>query len=204
MTLYERLEDNLNDKDELTRTLLEFDYMLKLLHSNGYYIRYFDPKKIILYNGKLTNQSFSGLLDSNISEAKIKRNIWQLSKIGLMAYCNSLVDGSYPEIWVQFLYSQIKEEIIKDIGVVPEEIYEYYEEVIFKKNYMYIYDYLLQKKEEAKSNQNAKVYKLTGIYGELKENNDMDKAAFVNILFIPSLLALGYLIGLIIYIFVIK
>lgn len=204
MTLYERLEDNLNDKDELTRTLLEFDYMLKLLHSNGFCIYDFDPKKIILENGKLTFNSFRNVLnDIGISQNSKEINIYQLSKIGLMSYNNIITDGKMNQEHFDFIRNNLEQ--FNQNGFIPEDIYEYYEEIFRRLSITYLNDYLNKKKEELSSNQNTNVMRksLSTAVGRAYAKEDKENA-FVNILFIPSLLALGYIIGLIIYIFVIK
>ncbi len=204
MTLYERLEDNLNDKDELTRTLLEFDYMLKLLHNNGFCIYDFDPKKIILENGKLTFNSFRNVLnDIGISQNSKEINIYQLSKIGLMSYNNIITDGKMNQEHFDFIRNNLEQ--FNQNGFIPEDIYEYYEEIFRRLSITYLNDYLNKKKEELSINQNTIVKKkvLATEVGRALAKEDNENA-FVNILFIPSMIALGYIIGLIIYVFVIK
>ena len=204
MTLYDRLEDNLNNKDELTRTLLEFDYMLKLLHNNGFCIYDFDPKKIILENGKITFNSFKNVInDIGISQNMKEINIYQLSKVGLMSYNNVITGGKMNQEHFDFIRNNLEQ--FNQKGYIPEDVYEYYEEIFRRLEVTYLNDYLNKKKEEQSSNQNTNVMRksLSTEIGRAYAKEDKENA-FVNILFIPSLLALGYLIGLIIYVFVIK
>ena len=204
ITLYDKLIDNLGNYEEITNILISFDHMLELLHNYGLCIYDFNPKKIILYDNKFTYQSFNGLLnDIGVAENMQNVNILQLCKIGLNAYKGSIVDGvmnqekydAFKNNWEDF-YNNLNNNI-------PEDIYEYYEEIFINGNIDYMNNYLKKNMYEGNSNQNAKVKKLIGIYGESKEE-DIDKSAFVSIMFIPSLLALAYLIGLVIYFFVIK
>lgn len=204
MTLFEKLEENLYDKNELTRILLEFDHMLESLHNHGFCIYDFDPKKIILDQGKLTFNSFKYVLnDIGVSQNMKAINIYQLSKIGLMAYNNTLVDGKMNQEHFDFIRNQL--EKFNSQGLIPEDVYEYYEEIFRRLNVCYMNDYLLKKEQDKNSNQNTNVMKksLSTEIGRAYAKED-NEGAFVNILFLPSILTLLYLIGLIIYIFVIK
>lgn len=203
ISFYDKLVDNFNNYEEITNLLISFDHMLELLHNNGLCIYDFNPKKIILYNDKFTFQSFNGLLnDIGVSPNSKEANIWQLSKIGLMAYNNSIVDGSITDDWNKYIQSNLKS--MNEHGNIPEEIYEYYEEVFLNIHYEYMNNYLKNKELEKNGQENSIVMKksLSTAVGRAyaKEENN----AYINILFIPSILTLVYLIGLFIYIFVIK
>ena len=204
MTLYDKLEENLNDKEEITRILLEFDHMLELLHNNGFCIYDFDPKKIILENGRLTLNSFKNVLnDIGIGQNIKEINIYQLSKIGLMSYNNAVVDGRMNQEHFDFIRDNL--ETFNQNGSIPEDIYEYYEELFRRLSVTYLNDYLLKKQQEKNNNQNTNVMRKTLATdigrAYAKEDND---SAFVNILFLPSLITLGYLIGWMIYLFIVK
>jgi len=203
ISFYDKLMDSLGNTDEITNTLISFDYMLKLLHNNGLCIYDFNPKKIILYNDKFTYQSFSGLInDIGVSENMKSLNIYQLSKIGLMAYNNQVVDGKMNQEYFEFLRDNLKD--FNQNGNIPEDIYEYYSEIFERLNITYMNDYLITKQKEQNGNENSIVMKksLSTAVGRAyaKEENE----AYVNILFIPSIIALVYLVGLFIYVFIIK
>ena len=203
MTFYDKLNEVLDDKDELTQVLLEFDHMLELLHNNGFCIFDFDPKKIILDNGKLTFNSFRDVINDIGNYRNIKEiNIYQLSKIGLMSYNNIIVDGRMNQEHFDFIKDKLEE--FNSNGLIPEDIYEYYEEIFRRLNICYMNDYLMKKQEERSSNQNTNVMRKSLATDIGRAYAKEDSNAFVNIMFLPSILALGYLIGLIIYIFVIK
>ena len=203
MTFYDKLNECLDDKDELTRALLEFDHMLELLHNNGFCIYDFDPKKIILDQGKLTFNSFKNVINDIGNYQNIKEiNIFQLSKIGLMAYNNNIVDGKMNQEHFDFIKDKLEQ--FNSNGLIPEDIYEYYEEIFRRLNICYMNDYLIKKQEERSSNQNTNVMRKSLATDIGRAYAKEDNNAFVNIMFLPSILALGYLIGLIIYIFVIK
>ena len=203
MTFYDKLNEVLDDKDELTQVLLEFDHMLELLHNNGFCIFDFDPKKIILDNGKLTFNSFRDVINDIGNYRNIKEiNIFQLSKIGLMSYNNIIVDGRMNQEHFDFIKDKLEE--FNSNGLIPEDIYEYYEEIFRRLNICYMNDYLMKKQEERSSNQNTNVMRKSLATDIGRAYAKEDSNAFVNIMFLPSILALGYLIGLIIYIFVIK
>ena len=203
MTFYDKLNECLDDKDELTRVLLEFDHMLELLHNNGFCVYDFDPKKIMLDNGKLTFNSFGNVINDIGNYQNIKEiNIFQLSKIGLMAYNNNIVDGKMNQEHFDFIKDKL--ESFNNNGLIPEDIYEYYEELFRRLNICYMNDYLMKKQQERNSNQNTNVIRKSLATDIGRAYAKEDNNAFVNIMFLPSILVLGYLIGLIIYVLVIK
>lgn len=203
ISLFDKLSDNLGNYDEITNILISFDHMLELLHNNGLCIYDFNPKKIILYNDKFNIQSFNGLLnDMNEVDNMKTLNIYQLAKIGLMAYNNQIVDGKMNQEYFDFIQTNLQE--FNQNGNIPEEIYEYYEEIFRRLNIIYMNNYLVKKQEELSGNENSLVMKksLSTAVGRAYSKEDND--AFISILFIPSLLTLIYLIGLLIYVLFIK
>ena len=203
MTYYEKLEENLNNKDDLTNILLQFDSMLEYLHNQGFCIYDFDPKKIVLDNGKFTPQSFENVInDIGVYKNMKEINIYQSAKIGLMAYNNNLTDGKMNQEHFDFIRNNLDQFNMK--GKIPEEIFEYYQELFNNLKTVYMNDYLLQKKQAEAGNQNTNVLRksLSTPIGRAYVNND--EKAFVNILFIPALLTFIYLVGLLIYVFIFK
>ena len=89
---------------------------------------------------------------------------------------------------------------------IPEEFYEYYEDLFINGNINYLNDYLENKKQEAGRTTNLRKTLASEAGRALSgfQIEKQDNSAFVNILFIPSILALLYLIGLVIYTFIIK
>ena len=199
ISFYDKLEDNLDDLEELTNLLISFDCMLEYLHNKGMCIYNFNLKKIILYNNKLTLSSFNGLINDIGESDNMKAiNIYQLAKIGLMAYNGQIVDGRMNQEHFDFLRDNLSEFNAK--GNISEEIFEYYGELFERLNVIYLNDYLVKKQKEREGNQNTNVLKKTlsteiGRAYAKEENNN----AFVNVLFIPTIITLIYLIGLIIY-----
>lgn len=201
MTFYDLLEENLNDKEQLSIILLEFDRVLKDLHNRGFFIYDFNPKKIILDNGKLSDYSFRFVYNLGVNYNYKKVNVWQLSKIGIMAFNNYIVDGSLTDEYCNYLIASLKQ--INENGNIPEEIYEYYEEIILNDHFSYMNDYLV-KRQELKGQQNGIVMKKSLSTPPGRAFANVEDAAYVNILLIPTILALVYLVGLMIYIFVLK
>ncbi len=203
ITFYDKLMDNLGNVDEITNLLIGLDHMLEMIHNNGLCIYDFNPKKIILYNDKFTNQSFNGLInDIGIAENMKTLNIYQLAKIGLMAYNNQVVDGRMNQEFFEFIRDHLND--FNQNGNIPEEIYEYYEEIFKRLNISYMNNYLIKKMQEQSGNENSITMRksLSTAVGRAYAKEDSD--AFVNILFIPSIIALVYLICLFIYVFIIK
>jgi len=203
-TLKDILEENINDKEELTQILISFDHMLEMLHNNGLYVYNFDPSKIIMYEGKFLPQSFNQVV-GHIGDDNNRKilDLYQAAKIGLMAYNNRVVDGNMNQEYFDFIKDNLDQ--FNQSGVIPEEIFEYYGELFQRLNVVYLNKYLIEKRQEASANQNANVMRksLSTEIGRAYVGEENNKA-YVDILFIPSILVLLYFICLLIYIFFIK
>lgn len=202
MTLYDLLEmlRMSEDYDELTKVLINLDSCLEYLHNHGYCIYDFNPKKIILENGKLTFNSFKSVInDIGVYQNSKEINIFQNCKIGLTSYNNMPIDANMN----QDHYNFIRENINKLNNNVPEEIFEYYEEVFLNSNLDYLNNYLVKKRQEAVSNQNTNVRRKT-LATDIGRSFVSDESAYVKVLFLPTLITFTYLLSLFLYCFVFK
>ena len=202
MTLYDLLEmlRMSEDYDELTKVLINLDSCLEYLHNHGYCIYDFNPKKIILENGKLTLNSFKSVInDIGVYQNSKEINIFQNCKIGLTSYNNMPIDGNMN----QDHYNFIRENLHKFNNNIPEEIFEYYEEVFLNSNLDYLNNYLVKKRQEAVSNQNTNVRRKT-LATDIGRSFVSDESAYVKVLFIPTLITFTYLLSLFLYCFVFK
>ena len=202
MTLYDLLEmlRMSEEYDELTKVLINLDSCLEYLHNHGYCIYDFNPKKIILENGKLTFNSFKSVInDIGVYQNSKEINIFQNCKIGLTSYNNMPIDGNMN----QDHYNFIRENLNKFNNNVPEEIFEYYEEVFLNSNLDYLNNYLVKKRQEAVSNQNTNVRRKT-LATDIGRAFVNDDNAYVKVLFIPTLITFTYLLSLFLYCFVFK
>ena len=202
MTLYDLLESlrMSEEYDELTKVLINLDSCLEYLHNHGYCIYDFNPKKIILENGKLTLNSFKSVInDIGVYQNSKEINIFQNCKIGLTSYNNMPIDGNMN----QKHYNFIRENLNKFNNNVPEEIFEYYEEVFLNSNLDYLNNYLVKKRQEAVSNQNTNVRRKT-LATDIGRAFVNDDNAYVKVLFLPTLITFTYLLSLFLYCFVFK
>lgn len=202
MTLYDLLEmlKMSEEYDELTKVLINLDSYLEYLHNHGYCIYDFNPKKIILENGKLTLNSFKSVInDIGVYQNSKEINIFQNCKIGLTSYNNMPIDANMN----QDHYNFIRENLNKLNNNVPEEIFEYYEEVFLNSNLDYLNNYLVKKRQEAVSNQNTNVRRKT-LATDIGRSLVNDDNAYVKVLFIPTLITFTYLLSLFLYCFVFK
>lgn len=202
MTLYDLLEmlKMSEEYDELTKVLINLDSCLEYLHNHGYCIYDFNPKKIILENGKLTLNSFKSVInDIGVYQNSKEINIFQNCKIGLTSYNNMPIDANMN----QDHYNFIRENLNKLNNNVPEEIFEYYEEVFLNSNLDYLNNYLVKKRQEAVSNQNTNVRKKT-LATDIGRSFVNDDNAYVKVLFLPTLITFTYLLSLFLYCFVFK
>ena len=202
MTLYDLLESlrMSEEYDELTKVLINLDSCLEYLHNHGYCIYDFNPKKIILENGKLTLNSFESVInDIDVYPNSKEINIFQNCKIGLTSYNNMPIDANMN----QDHYNFIRENLNKFNNNVPEEIFEYYEEVFLNSNLDYLNNYLVKKRQEAVSNQNTNVRRKT-LATDIGRAFVNDDNAYVKVLFLPTLITFTYLLSLFLYCFVFK
>ena len=111
------------------------------------------------------------------------------------------VDGNMNQEHFNFLQENLDK--FNKNGQIPEEIYEYYEEVFRRLNVVYMNDYLVKKQVELNGSQNTNVRRksLATAPGASLARED---SAFVNILFLPTLFAFIYLMGLFIYTFILN
>ena len=198
-----------DDPEMLANVLKLLDGTVRYIHQQGFYIRDFNPSKIILTNQTPNLFNFQGLIERVDDDPRrdININIYQMAKIGLMAYNHFPIDGKMNQDHFDFILNNLQE--FNRNGLIPNDIYEYYEDLFINGNVNYLTTYL--------ENKNALEGRSTGIRKSLATEagralsanglqlnpNNEDKA-FVNILFIPSILALLYLVGLVIYVFFIK
>ena len=209
MTLYDYLEEFSSDTEKITSILIQLDSALKYLHGRNLYIYDFNPKKIIIENGRLTFNSFRDVLGilnqnkeiENQNDNIIKINIFQENKIGLMAYNNMPVDGNINQKYFEFLQENLNQ--LNKNGRIPEDIYEYYGEVFNRLNVIYMNDYLLKKQQETVGIQNTNVRR-KNLATKIGMAFAQDDAAYVNILLIPSIITFVFLLILFTYTIIVK
>lgn len=201
MTLYDLIEEVKYDKKTLTRVLINLDSWIEYLHNHGFCIIDFNPKKIILENRKLTFNSFRSVLGVGEYKNAKRINIFQENKIGLMAYNNMPVDGNMNQEHFDFLQTNL--EYFNKNGQIPDEIYEYYEEVFRRLNVCYMNDYLVKKQQEKIGNQNTNTIRKT-LATDIGRAYSKEEAAFVNVLLLPTLITFVYLLSLFLYTFILK
>ncbi len=201
-TLYDLLETVKFLPDELTIILIQLDSSLKYIHEHGYCVTNFDPKKIIVINGHITPNSFRDVISYNNYENAATFNIFQFSKIGLLSYNNLPPDT----IMNQEHFNYLRENLDKynQNGYIPKEIFEYYQEIFLNLHIDYLNNYLVKKQQEKQSNQNNNSIRKSLATDIGRAFVDKNEAAFLQVLFIPSIIALTYLLSLFIYIFIIK
>ncbi len=205
--LIEQYDDN---SEMLSNVLKLLDGTIRYIHSQGFYIQDFDPSKIIVTTSTPNLLNFRGLIApvSNNPKQDININIYQMAKIGLMAYNHFPVDGRMNQEHFNFILDNIK--LFNQNGQIPSDIYEYYEDLFLNNNINYLTSYLESKSKDEIGRSSSIRKSLTTEAGQALSQNNLqlketnDNKAFVNILFIPSILTLIYLIGLVIYVFVIK
>ncbi len=209
MLLSDLIDEYLDNPEMLVNVLTLLDATIKYIHSKGYYLIDFNPTKIILVNKTPNLNDYRSLISPIDYDPKrdININIYQMAKIGLMAFNHIKTDGNMNQDHFNFIVENLKN--FNQNGNIPNDFYEYYEDLFINGNISYLNDYLENKNKEAGRSQGIRKSLATEAGRALSSNGlqlsqTSDNNAFVNILFIPSILALLYLIGLFIYTFIIK
>ena len=148
---------------------------------------------------KYQNSFKSVINDIGVYQNSKEINIFQNCKIGLTSYNNMPIDGNMN----QDHYNFIRENLHKFNNNIPEEIFEYYEEVFLNSNLDYLNNYLVKKRQEAVSNQNTNVRRKT-LATDIGRAFVNDDNAYVKVLFLPTLITFTYLLSLFLYCFVFK
>ena len=141
-TLWDKLVEIVYDDnyEELTSLLINLDNALEYLHNNGFCIYDFNPKKIYCdSNDKFSLQSFKDVINDIEVMDNIKQiNLYQIAKIGLMAYNKQVVDGKMNQEYFDFIHGNKN---------IPEEIMNYYKEIFINLKNIYLNDYLVNIQE---------------------------------------------------------
>lgn len=180
--------------EELTERLLMLDKSIMELHQNGYYV-VGNLLDIEVNDGQITLSSFKDKVDylnSGYNENGDKRDIMEMCAIGVCAYnrfqafyCNNEFLKYLSESFDMFLEN----------GNIPEDIANYYQLVFVNGNVDYMNSYLA-KNNAGKGNNKARVYVKSTAIGRAFADKE---AAYANVLLIPAMVVLVYLILLIGY-----
>ena len=203
MTIQEYLSHVPND--EITNRLRYIDQSLMELHQHGYYV-VCNIAEIEIIDNKVTLASFKDKVDylnSGIEPHGDKRDILELCSIGICAYNHFDKFYSSPK-FIENLIDNL--DLYIDNGKVPKQMRGYYEDVFIRGNIIYLNIYLLSTDIDYNAKQipesngrdrgKAKVY-ATDV-GRALSNKESD-AAFANVLLIPSVIVLIYLLFIVIY-----
>ena len=205
MTIQEYLSHVPND--EITNRLRYIDQSLMELHQHGYYV-VCNIAEIEIIDNKVTLASFKDkvdYLDSGINPNGDKQDIIELCSIGICAYNHFDKFYSSPK-FIENLIDNL--DLYIDNGKVPKQMRGYYEDVFIRGNIIYLNIYLLSTdidynaKQIPESNgmERGKVKVYSTDVGRALSNRENDQnAAFANVLLIPSVIVLIYLLFIVIY-----
>lgn len=181
--------------EELTERLLMLDQSMKELHQYGLFV-VGDLSRIEVIDDEITLESFKNKVDYLKSGYNLDgdmKDIREMCAIGICAY-NHFGSLNTSDAFLEYLQSNL--ELFLQNPTIPSDIKVYYQ-TVFKDNAKeYMNDYLAKVSGENKGNNKANVkVKSTAVGRALADK----EAAYVNVLLIPSILTLLYLIFLIIY-----
>lgn len=208
------LKNHLNNcqRDILKDELLKLDASIMTLHQNGFYVVGFDPNTIKVYNGEFNLSSFNNKIDylnSGYNENGDKKDILEICAIGICAY-NRLSEYYINKNFLNYIKNILETISYKEVELsselkrfranIPDEMFDYYCDVFVNGNIDYLNNYLYKKNNSNNSQVSSNSYKLTKSTQIGKQFSEND-AAYVNVLLIPAMMVLIYLIGLMIVIF---
>ena len=196
MKIIEYLSDC--SKEELIDRLLMIDSSLRELHRRGMFV-VGSINSIEIIDNRITMASFNNKIDYlnsgfNVNGDKI--DILELCTIGVCAFNQFKTFYSNKE-FIAYLNENLS--MFKDN--IPRVIYEYYENVFVNNEIDYLSNYLIKKGGESNGKENVRKYtKATAVGRAFSEQDN----AFVNILVLPAIACLLYLVFMIIYTYVLK
>lgn len=184
--------------EELTERLLMLDKSIMELHQNGYYV-VSNLLDIEVIDGQITLESFKNKIDylnSGYNDNGDKKDIMEMCAIGVCAYNRFQTFYSNNE-FLKYLSENFA--LFLENGNIPEDIAKYYELVFVNGNIDYMNSYFA-KDNVGKGNNKERVYVKSTAIGKAFADKE---AAYANVLLIPAMVVLVYLIVLIGY-FVIR
>lgn len=188
-----------DSKDELTERLMKLDASIMALHQHGFYVVNFDANNIKLYNDELNLSSFNNkidYLDSGINADGDKKDILEMCAIGICAY-NGFSSFYTNKEFLAYLIANFETFVNGD--KIPKEMMDYYYSVLVDGNIDYLNNYMFKK-----NNQNASNSQVSSNSYHLSKSTAIGRsfvdkeAAFANVLLIPAVLVLVYLVILVV------
>lgn len=181
--------------EELTERLLMLDRSMMELHQYGLFV-VGDLSKIEVIDENITLESFKNKVDylnSGYNPDGDMKDICEMCAIGICAY-NQFGSLNTSDVFLEYLQSNL--ELFLQNPTIPGEIKEYYRFVLKENSKEYMNDYLVKVSGGNKGTNKANVkVKATAVGRALADK----EAAYVNVLLIPSILVLVYLVLLIGY-----
>ena len=182
-------------KDELIDRLMRLDASIMALHKKGFYVVNFDANNIMLYNNELSFSSFNDKIDylnSGINLNGDKKDILEMCAIGICAYNNFNSFYTNKE-FLAYLIANF--DVFRENGNIPSNMIDYYHDVFVNGNIDYLNNYVFKKNYDNASNSqvSSNSYRLSKSTAIGRAYDDRD-SAFVNVLILPALIALVYLI----------
>ena len=181
--------------EELTERLLLLDKSMMELHQHGYFV-VGNLLDIDVIDEKITLESFKNKVDylnSGYNENGDKKDILEMCAIGVCAY-NRFQTFYTNREFLSYLMENF--EMFLENGRIPEDVAEYYQTIFVNGNVDYMNSYLDKKNNSGKGNNKQRVYTKSTAIGRAFADKE---AAYANVLLIPSILVLMYLILLIGY-----
>lgn len=178
----------------ITDRLILLDKSIMDLHNSGFYV-VGDLSDIQIVNNEITVASFKNKIDylnSGYNENGKKKDIIELCAIGICAYNH--FDKLYTsKDFISYLIDNL--DMFLENGNIPKYMKEYYIDVFLRGNVDYVNNFLL-KHDNGKGNIKSRVYTKSTAVGRALMGED---AAYVNVLILPSILALIIIVFLVSY-----
>ena len=183
--------------DELTNRLILMDRSIMELHQNGYFF-VSNLAEIEIINNEITLASFKNKterVNSGYNENGCKQDIEELCALGICAFNH--FDTYYSSSdFIKYLKDNL--DMFLENANMPRVMQEYYIDVLARGNADYLYNFMKQYGYENDSNSNNKGRSYTKSTAVGRAFSDRE-SAYVNVLIIPSIITLVYLLVITIY-----
>ena len=182
--------------EELKERLLMLDQSMMELHDYGLFV-VGDLSQITVIDDEITLQSFKNKVDylnSGYDPNGDMNDIREMCAIGICAY-NRFGSLNTSPMFIEYLKVKQNLEMYLQNKNIPSEIKDYYRAVLLDGKKEYMNSYFAKNNSNKGGNKANVMVKATAVGRALADRD----AAYVNILLLPSILALLYLVFVIVY-----
>ena len=179
----------------ITDRLIFLDKSIMDLHNNGLFV-VGDLSDISVINDEIMMASFKNKVDyinSGYNDGGVKKDIVELCAIGICAYNHFDILYTNKD-FLSYLIDNLDMFLVNKN--IPKFMKEYYIDVLLRGNVDYLNNFLLKYEGNSKGNTKSRIYTKSTAVGRALKNDD---EAFANVMIIPSIMVLIFIVFLVSY-----